>query len=67
MIVFGQPIIRFFIKRWVHSLKAQIYVGVGVFTIAYFILSQAEVFTAFLAAMIVLTIGEMFVWPAIPT
>ncbi|MBU9721049.1 MULTISPECIES: MDR family MFS transporter [Bacillaceae] len=67
MIVFCQPIIRFFIKRWVHSLKAQIYVGVAIFTVAYIILSQASVFTAFLAAMIVLTIGEMFVWPAIPT
>ncbi|MBU9713762.1 MDR family MFS transporter [Evansella tamaricis] len=67
MIVFCQPVIRFFVKRWFHSLKAQIYVGVSIFMIAYIILSQAELFTAFLAAMIVLTIGEMFVWPAIPT
>ncbi|WP_184663325.1 MDR family MFS transporter [Texcoconibacillus texcoconensis] len=67
MIVFCQPFMRMFIQRWVHSLKSQIYIGLSVFMVAYLILTQAEIFTAFLAAMIVLTIGEMFVWPAVPT
>ena len=67
MIVFFQPVIKFFITRWVHSLKAQIYVGIGIFMVAYLVLAQAGVFTAFVAAMIILTIGEMFVWPAVPT
>ncbi|MDQ0254956.1 MFS family permease [Evansella vedderi] len=67
MIVFCQPFVKFFINRWFHSLKAQIYVGIAIFTCAYLVLSQAEIFTAFLVAMIILTIGEMFVWPAIPT
>ncbi|WP_049786712.1 MDR family MFS transporter [Evansella cellulosilytica] len=67
MIVFCQPIIKYFINRFVHSLKSQIYVGLAIFMGSYLVLSQAEVFTAFLAAMIILTIGEMFVWPAIPT
>ncbi|WP_096189812.1 MDR family MFS transporter [Evansella halocellulosilytica] len=67
MIVFCQPFIKFFIVRWVHSLKAQIYVGVAIFMVTYLVLSQAEIFTAFVTAMIILTIGEMFVWPAIPT
>ncbi|UCZ52366.1 MFS transporter [Bacillus shivajii] len=67
MIVFCQPFIKFFIVRWVHSLKAQIYVGVSIFMVAYLVLSQAEVFTAFVVAMVILTIGEMFVWPAVPT
>ncbi|WP_078594942.1 MDR family MFS transporter [Evansella clarkii] len=67
MIVFCQPVIKFFINRWVHSLKSQIYVGVTIFMGAYLVLAQAEVFTAFVAAMIILTIGEMFVWPAVPT
>ncbi|WP_280769994.1 MDR family MFS transporter [Salipaludibacillus daqingensis] len=67
MIIFCQPIIKFFITRWVHSLKAQIYVGVSIFMVAFFVLAQAEVFTAFVVAMVILTIGEMFVWPAVPT
>ncbi|PYZ93971.1 MFS transporter [Salipaludibacillus keqinensis] len=67
MIIFCQPLIKFFINRWVHSLKAQIYVGIGIFMIAFLVLAQAEVFTAFVVAMIILTVGEMFVWPAVPT
>ena len=30
-------------------------------------LSQAQQFTMFLVAMVTLTIGELFVWPAVPT
>ncbi|MFC4737625.1 MDR family MFS transporter [Bacillus daqingensis] len=67
MIIFCQPLIRFFIQRWVHSLKAQIYTGLFIFMGAFFLLSQTDVYTGFVAAMIILTIGEMFVWPAVPT
>lgn len=67
MIVLAQPLLSFFIKRWIHTLKAQIYTGLFIFMISFFILSQAEQFTMFIVAMVVLTIGEMFVWPAIPT
>ncbi|WP_096436270.1 MDR family MFS transporter [Alteribacter populi] len=67
MIVFCQPIIKLFIEKWVHSLKAQIYVGLVIFMGAYVVLSQADVFSAFIVAMVILTFGEMFVWPAIPT
>ncbi|MFA9559098.1 MDR family MFS transporter [Evansella sp. AB-rgal1] len=67
MIVFCQPFVKFFIVRWFTSLKAQIYVGIVIFSCAYLVLSKAEIFTAFLVAMIILTLGEMFVWPAIPT
>ncbi|WP_026690742.1 MDR family MFS transporter [Alteribacter aurantiacus] len=67
MIVFFQPVIKFFIEKWVHSLKAQIYVGLVIFMGAYVVLSQADVFTAFVVAMVILTLGEMFVWPAVPT
>ncbi|TMW71796.1 MDR family MFS transporter [Alteribacter natronophilus] len=67
MIVFCQPIIKLLIGRWVHSLKAQIYVGLVIFMCAYLVLSQAEVYAAFVVAMVILTFGEMFVWPAVPT
>ncbi|RNA70420.1 MDR family MFS transporter [Alteribacter keqinensis] len=67
IIVFCQPLIKYFIEKWVHSLKAQIYVGLVIFMVAYVVLSQADVFTAFIVAMVILTFGEMFVWPAVPT
>jgi MFS family permease len=67
MIVFCQPLIKFFINRFVHSLKAQIYTGLFIFMGAFIILSQTEFYAGFVAAMVILTIGEMFVWPAVPT
>ncbi|PSL44511.1 MFS transporter [Salsuginibacillus halophilus] len=67
MIVLMQPIMAFVVRRWVTSLKGQLYTGVTIFVISFAVLSQAEVFAGFLAAMIILTIGELFVWPAVPT
>ncbi|GAE27516.1 multidrug resistance protein B [Halalkalibacter wakoensis JCM 9140] len=67
MIVFAQPLVSWLIRKWVHTLKQQMIVGVLIFMVSYAILLQASVFSMFLVAMIVLTIGEMFVWPAVPT
>ncbi|ARK31784.1 MDR family MFS transporter [Halalkalibacter krulwichiae] len=67
MIVFAQPIIAYAIRKWVRTLKQQMIVGVLIFMISYAVLLQADIFTMFLVAMIILTIGEMFVWPAVPT
>ena len=35
--------------------------------LSFFVTSFAEQFTVFLIGMIILTFGEMFVWPAVPT
>lgn len=67
LIVLGQPLISVLIKKWVNTFKGQIYVGLGIFMVSFFILAQAEVFLVFLVAMVILTIGEMFVWPVVPT
>lgn len=67
LIVLGQPLISLMIKKWFHTLKGQIYFGLAVFMLSYFVLAQAEIFVVFVVAMIILTIGEMFVWPAVPT
>lgn len=67
LIVLGQPIISALIRKWFHTLKAQIYFGLAIFMVSFFIVAQAEVFTVFVVAMVILTIGEMFVWPAVPT
>ncbi|OIJ12483.1 MFS transporter [Anaerobacillus alkalilacustris] len=67
LIVLGQPLISTLIKRWFHTLKGQIYFGLAVFMLSFFVLAQAEFFIIFVVAMVILTIGEMFVWPAVPT
>ncbi len=67
MIVLAQPVVSWLIKRGNLSLKGQMITGVLIFMVSYAILSQATIFTGFLVAMIILTFGEMFVWPAVPT
>jgi MFS family permease len=66
LIVLGQPLASQLVKR-AKSLKSQIIVGISIFIISYIILIFAEQFSVFVVAMVILTIGEMLVWPAVPT
>ena len=67
LIVLGQPLIGKIVKHWVKTSKLQIIVGTIIFAISFFILTFAGQFTAFAVAMVIMTIGEMLVWPAVPT
>ncbi|TLS39039.1 MDR family MFS transporter [Pseudalkalibacillus caeni] len=67
LIVIGQPFIAFFVRKWFHTIKTQIIAGIFLFVASLAVVANAEVFGAFVAAMIILTFGEMFVWPAVPT
>jgi MFS family permease len=67
LIVLGQPIISLVVRKFARTLKTQIIVGLIIFIGSFAIVTKAEQFTAFVVAMIILTIGEMFVWPAVPT
>lgn len=67
LIVLGQPLLSAVVKKWFHTLKGQIYFGLAIFMVSFFVLAQAEIFVVFVVAMIILTVGEMFVWPAVPT
>lgn len=67
LIVLGQPLISLFVKHFAKTLKKQMVLGFIVFIISFMVTSYAEQFTAFLVAMVILTIGEMLVWPAVPT
>ncbi|KMK77784.1 MDR family MFS transporter [Alkalihalobacillus pseudalcaliphilus] len=67
LIVLAQPILSIFIKKWVTSLRRQMVVGISLFFVSYAVLSQAELFSAFMIAMVILTVGEMFFWPVVPT
>lgn len=67
LIVLGQPLIQLFIKHFTKRLKVQMLVGIFIFMISFLVAGFAHSFSGFLAGMVILTIGEMFVWPAVPT
>ncbi len=67
LIVLGQPILAKMIKYLAKTVKTQIILGTLIFVVAFTIASQAQQFTAFAVAMMIMTIGEMLVWPAVPT
>ncbi|WP_342432682.1 MFS transporter [Neobacillus sp. FSL H8-0543] len=67
LIVLGQPLLNGLIKRLATTLKVQIIIGMGIFIVSFLVAGNASAFTGFLVGMIILTIGEMFIWPAVPT
>ncbi|WP_416827760.1 MDR family MFS transporter [Ectobacillus polymachus] len=66
-IVLGQPLIQFIVRIIKASLKQQFMIGTVIFMISFAIVSQAEHFGTYMIAMVILTFGEMFAWPAVPT
>ena len=67
LIVVGQPILNSVLKHLTASLKLQMIIGIGIFIVSFLVAGKATVFSGFLVGMIILTIGEMFIWPAVPT
>jgi MFS family permease len=67
LIVLAQPLLSKVLSRWMDKLKPQMLIGFAIFTVSFVILLQANSFWYFVVAMVVLTIAEMLVWPAIPT
>lgn len=67
LIVLGQPVLNKVIKVFTKTSKQQVIFGISIFICSYIIASIAENFVMFISAMVILTFGEMLVWPAIPT
>ena len=66
LIVLAQPLVKWFTDR-ITSPKQHIHIGTCILIISFTIAMFAENFTMFAVAMVILTIGEVLVWPAIPT
>ena len=49
------------------NLKHQMFVGILIFMSSFLVTSFANHFAIFVVGMVILTFGEMFVWPAVPT
>ncbi len=67
LIVLLQPVLAYILKHWITSTKTQILVGYLIFIVSFVTVSRAEAFSGFMGAMVILTIGEMFVWPGVPS
>lgn len=67
LIVLGQPIISKVVKFFTKTYKQQMVFGIVIFIFSFIIANVADNFTMFIIAMVTLTFGEMFVWPAVPT
>lgn len=66
-IVVGQPLIAPLVKRWEQNLKRQLVFGVILIAISFSIITIASDFKMFGVAMLILTFGEMFYMPVLPT
>ncbi|MBD8068590.1 MDR family MFS transporter [Bacillus sp. PS06] len=67
LIVLGQPLVSALVRFFAKTLKSQIVIGIIIFIVSFVVVLNTTQFTGFIIAMVILTIGEMFVWPAVPT
>ncbi|PWK14372.1 MFS transporter [Tumebacillus permanentifrigoris] len=66
VIFLGQPLIAA-IARWCKSLSSQLFLGVALFFLCYvLLLTNHDRYAVFVAGMVLLTLGEMLLWPVIP-
>ena len=66
LIVAVQPIIQPIVRMWEHKLKHQLTLGLVLMSASFGIVAIAGDFKMFVAAMVVLTLGEVFFTPVIP-
>lgn len=66
LIVAFQPLIRPLIRRWEHKVKHQLILGLFLMAGSFGIVAIAGDFKMFAAAMVLLTLGEVFFSPVIP-
>jgi MFS family permease len=67
LIVLAQPLLSKVIKRFEENLKLQIIIGIIIFMVSFGVASVSDAFEWFAISMIILTLGEMLIWPAVPT
>jgi MFS family permease len=67
LIVLAQPLLSKAIKRFEDNSKLQIMIGIIIFMVSFGVASVSDTFEWFAVSMIILTVGEMLIWPAVPT
>ena len=67
LILAAQPLIKPIISRLESRIKTQMIIGIVIFMGSFVVVSYAEDYSMFIVAMVILTLGEIFIWPAVPT
>jgi Major Facilitator Superfamily. len=67
LIITLQPIISPIVQKYEKQIKSQLVIGVIIMMLSFTVILFADSFKMFAAAMVILTVGEIFVWPAVPT
>lgn len=67
LIIIAQPISSFLTDRVMPNIRTQLVIGSSIFVLSMLVISQTDLYTGFVVAMIIMTIGEIFIWPAVPT
>lgn len=65
LIVLGQPLVAW-VARLARSITAQLFLGTALFGLSFALLILSPRYAVFVVAMVVLTLGEMLVWPGLP-
>lgn len=66
LILLGQPLIQWFMARMKVPIKWQLLSGVLFFMATFGLLSQSHSYGGFVAGMVIMTIGEILIFPAVP-
>ncbi|MBS4208604.1 MFS transporter [Bacillus sp. FJAT-50079] len=67
LIVLAQPLLQWMLKKYNEQMKGQMFAGFLIFILSFGVAGMSGSFKGFLAAMLILTVGEMLVWPIVPT
>lgn len=67
LIILLQPIISPIVQKYEKQIKVQLVIGIAIMMLSFIVIIFADSFKIFAVSMIILTIGEIFVWPAVPT
>jgi len=66
LILLGQPLVQWFMARMKTPVKWQLFLGVLFFMATFGLLSQSHSYGGFIAGMVIMTIGEILIFPAVP-
>lgn len=66
LIVAVQPLILPIVRMWEHKVKHQLVLGLVLMALSFVVVAYAGDFKMFAAAMVILTLGEVFFTPVIP-
>lgn len=67
LIITLQPLISPIVQKFEKQIKGQLVFGMLIMMLSFTVILVAEDFKMFAVAMMILTVGEIFVWPAVPT